>query len=630
MKKNWIMAALLLAGLPSVAQNINYALSAVAEPVKKNAHTITRYENQVYEVSDIDRATLNIHRVVTVVDAKGRGALTFVAHTSKFVALDDVDIKVFDSNGKQVGKYRKKDMSTVASGEGLIEDGYYTYFEIPVSTYPVTVETKYEYKYKGTLFSPSFQILSPGEGVEMASYTARVPKDLDLRHIANNINLKPEVTEDARNRIYKWTVSNLSPVEDEEGAVSSENRFPAIELAPNKFSQYGYSGDVSSWKNFGLWIKDLYKGLDELPEARKSFYRDLVKNAANDKEKIRIIYQYMQKNFRYVSIQLGVGGLRPFSAEFTDSKKYGDCKGLSNYMRAALKAVGIPSHVAIINAGHDDEPVNPAFPNNDFNHVILCVPMQKDSVWLECTSNTAEFAVLGTFTENRNALLITDEGGVLVPTPKSKSKDNQVMITSHIELQADGSGISKSEVRSGGEYRESMDELMIAKTDDQKEYLVNSLGFKHPDEFTISRKESQGLLGTALEMSYEKIPEFVAGNKMFISPRPYKIIMWKLPKAENRKLDYYFHHPFEKGDTTILRLPEGFTMEALPKSKELSCPYATYSTKYWFNEGEKAVYSTATLVLKQHKIPAADFAVVKKFFDEILLDDAQRIVIKKL
>ena len=83
-------------------------------------------------------------------------------------------------------------------------------------------------------------------------------------------------------------------------------------------------------------------------------------------------------------------------------------------------------------------------------------------------------------------------------------------------------------------------------------------------------------------------------------------------------------------DTTILRLPEGFTMEALPKSKEMSCPYATYTTKYWFNEEQKAIYSTATLVLKQHKIPAAGYAEVKKFFDEILLDDAQRIVIKKL
>ena len=132
MKKNWIIAALLLGGLPSVAQNINYALTAVAEPVKKNAHVVTRYEKQVFEVTDLDRATHSVHRVETIIDAEGKSSLIFREPTDKWTVLDDVDIKVYDAHGRQVGKYRKKDMNTVANGEGLIDDGYMTYFEIPV------------------------------------------------------------------------------------------------------------------------------------------------------------------------------------------------------------------------------------------------------------------------------------------------------------------------------------------------------------------------------------------------------------------------------------------------------------------------------------------------------------------
>lgn len=631
MKKHIAIAAIMsLTVLSAGAQNISYVLSSVAEPVKKNAHVVTRYENQVFEVVDLDRATLNVHRVETIIDAEGKGSLFFAEATDKYRTLDDVEIKVYDAFGKPAGKYRKKDMRTVASGEGLIEDGYMTYFEIPVQGYPVTVETKYELKFKGTLWYPRFWILEPGKGVEISSFTARVPKDQDLRFKEKNISLKPEVTEDAKSKIYKWTVTNLSPVENEEGAVSFESRFPAIQLAPNKFSQYGYTGDISTWKNFGMWIRDLYKGLDELPETRKAFYRDLVKNAPGDKEKIRIIYQYMQKNFRYVSIQLGIGGLRPYSAEFTDSKKYGDCKGLSNYMRAALKSVGISSHVAIINAEYNREPVDPAFPANTFNHVILCVPQQKDSIWLECTSNTADFGQLGSFTENRNALLITDEGGVLVSTPLSKPTHNQFIVTSNIALNEDGSGKIKAAIKTSGRYKEAMDDMMTEKKDDQKEFIVNRIGYKQPDEFELTKKESSDLYTTGLEMVYEKVPEFLAGNKMFIHPRLYKIWSRKLPKSENRKLDYYFQNPFEQTDTTVFQLPAGYTMDALPKGKELSCPYASYVTKYWFNEEQKAIYSTTQLILKQHKIPAAGYAEVKKFFDEILLDDAQRIVVKKL
>ena len=70
-------------------------------------------------------------------------------------------------------------------------------------------------------------------------------------------------------------------------------------------------------------------------------------------------------------------------------------------MKAALKAVGIKSYIALINAKYNSEPVDPSFPENGFDHVILCIPQPKDSIWLECTSNTTDFGVLGSFTENR-------------------------------------------------------------------------------------------------------------------------------------------------------------------------------------------------------------------------------------
>jgi hypothetical protein len=67
----------------------------------------------------------------------------------------------------------------------------------------------------------------------------------------------------------------------------------------------------------------------------------------------------------------------------------------------------------------------------------------------------------------------------------------------------------------------------------------------------------------------------------------------------------------------------------LPTEKELKCGYASYKSKCWYNEKENSIYSVTTLILKHHKIPAPDYAQVKIFFDNVMQDDSQKIVIRK-
>jgi len=596
----------------------------------KNASVIKNEENILLEITAVDRFTYTVHKVETILSEKGKDELDFVQYTNKYISLENAEIKVLDVWGKPITKFGKKDMTTVANGEGLIEDGYVTYLRIPARGYPITIEYNYQLKFKGTVSYPSFNIMSSGEAVLKSTFTARVLKELDLRYKEKNIQLKPGITEDAKYKQYQWTVTDMKPLEYEEGAAKFESRYPSIQLAPNKFSYYNHEGDLTSWKTFGAWIGNLYKGLDELPQDRKYFFMNMVKGASTDEDKARIIYEYLQTNFRYVSIQLGIGGLKPFSADFTDQKKYGDCKGLSNFMKAALKAVGIKSCLAIINAEYNSEPVDPDFPEDGFNHVILCIPQAKDSIWLECTSNKTDFGVLGSFTENRNALLITDNGGILVPTPVSRANENLLTANTYVEMSEDGSGTSVTTFKTCGSYKVDIETNLIEeKKDDQKEFLIHALGFKQPDEFEIDKNDNQEMLSTGIKMNIEKIPEFIAGNKMFIAPRLYKQWSAKLPKASNRRLDFYFSNPFIKTDTTVFKLPDGFIVDALPAAKNFTCEYGSYKNNYWYDATKNLVYSAAKLELTQLRIPASKYASVKTFFDEVLQEDAQRMVIKK-
>ena len=120
-------------------------------------------------------------------------------------------------------------------------------------------------------------------------------------------------------------------------------------------------------------------------------------------------------------------------------------------MRYMLKEVGIKSYPALINAGENKIPADPLFPTSPFNHVILCIPGDKDTTWLECTSKNSLPGHLGSFTENKKALLLTEEGGIIVNTPRSSYKNNSVQSINRVHINEEGDGQVLTSIQSTGD-----------------------------------------------------------------------------------------------------------------------------------------------------------------------------------
>jgi hypothetical protein len=610
------------------AQRRELASWRIPSDLRHSASVVVRSEEFELEISGLASAKYSIHRIITVLNAAGMQALFFVARTDKFTELENVAIVTYDSTGMITHHYGIKDLVVSLNGEELVDNIKTYLIRVPSNYYPISMEIRYDLRFKGILEYPTYRILAPGEALENSSYSVRVRKDLDLRYKERNIHLPPVIEEDSKYKIYTWKTKNLAPIPFEENTTGMREQYPYILVAPNKFRLDDYEGDMSSWKNFGIWYSDLQKHLDGLTEERAKFIQELVKPATDEREKVRLIYLYMQKNFRYVAIELGIGGFRPFPASFTDKKKYGDCKGLSAYMQAALAAIGIKSYQVLIQT-QADQALDPEFPCSQFNHVILCVPQPKDSIWLECTSRTMDFGVLSSITQNRLALLISDTGGVIVKTPGSAPRQNRQYAYSRIAIREDGSGHSQTEFRSTGEFKQELIQLQNEMPDRQKMYAVNQWGFKEPSDLQFGPDLVKNVFRVELVQNLESVPEFIAGDKMFFATRQYRICNQSMPKNDNRRADYYFTFVFEKTDTTAFLLPKGFTLDALPDSRKFSCPYASYSCHYWYDENSRTIFSAARLMLNQEKIPAQDYDSVKLFFDSVYVENGQRIVIRK-
>jgi len=613
------------------AQNIVFDAASIPEQLKKNAYSVKRAERINFDIKAINKASYKVHKVVTILNENGKDELEFHEFTDKFVSLESVQIQLFDARGAVIRKYKKSDLIMQSSGEGLVPDGKVFYIEFPAPAYPLTIQVDYELKLNGLLNYPRYQVQMPEQSVESSIYTATVPTDLDLRFKGINTTILPSTTDDGKIKTYSWSIKNLPALEYEVGAVSYASRYPHILISPNKFELDNYEGDMTTWKNFGKWYGLLAKSANNLTDERKQFFQSLVKDAPNDRDKIKIIYTYLQSNCRYVLISLGIGGFKPFDANFVDKKKYGDCKALSNYAQACLSAIDIKSYQALINSDYNKSPVDPAFPYNGFNHVILCIPNQKDTIWLECTSNTAEFGVLGNFTENKYALLIAEDGGKLVPTPKSNALDNVFSSNSLVELAEDNSGTVTVHLQTTGAYRQDFaNYLDNQKKDEQKKFLVNYIGYPEPDDFDIIYDLSNKKDDTKITMSLHKIPEFTAGKKVFLNPRIYKIWGSDLPKSDGRTQDFYFEHPFIKTDTTSYHLPDGYTVESIPEAKEFHNNYCSFSSSYTYDETKRMLQSVVKLELNEFKIPVAKYSSVKNFFNEVLKEYTGKLVIKRL
>ncbi|WP_332911990.1 transglutaminase-like domain-containing protein [Algoriphagus boritolerans] len=228
-------------------------------------------------------------------------------------------------------------------------------------------------------------------------------------------------------------------------------------LAPVKFKLDQYQGEMTDWSELAAWQYELNKGRDVLPEDFKAKVLAMVEGVEEPYEKVKILYSYLQKNFRYVSIQLGIGGWQTMTAADVVNNAYGDCKALTNLMKAMLETVGIASNYTLVRAGSDAKEIELDFPAPQFNHVILQVPTDGNPIWLECTSNVLPAGFLGEFTRDRHVLVTKEGGGFLTKTPAYNTEGwNLIQSQSKVSIDLQGNATITSNQQLYGNFSESM------------------------------------------------------------------------------------------------------------------------------------------------------------------------------
>jgi len=443
-------------------------------------------------------------------------------------------------------------------------------------------------------------------------------------------NLKNKCAKSTQNgkEVYVWHESVILPDLEPDLLPHPKYYRKMVKLSPVKFIEGDYPGNLSSWEDLGLWINTLNSGRDQLPDETKQKVLELIKDAKSDKEKVKILYQYMQNKTHYILIVLGIGGYQPFSADYVDTKGYGDCKALSNYMQALLKVAKIKSYYTLIYAGRSADDILTDFPSSQFNHVILCVPQPKDTIWLECTSQDQPYNFLGSFTDDRHALLITENGGELVKTPcYPKTVNTQIR---NVAIEIDDKGNAKTAVNTifNGLQYENREGINKQSQKDQYDFLKSEYPVSGMEIKSSQFIENKDEIPSIVEKLDLNIPMFasISSKRMFVKFNQFSSSV-NVPKNEERTIPFQLRYGFMDIDTVNVKVPADYTLEAMPKSLDLATKFGTYSLSVSQNGN---VYTCVRKYSSEkNTFEATDYKAYYEFKKQIANADKGRLVFVK-
>ena len=612
-----------------------YAVADISPLLRMNADAVIRLEEVRFEIKGMKETVLSSHYVITVLNENGDRWAAFSEYYDKLRSVVSAEGFLYDASGKLMRKVRKKDMEDRKAGAGssFVDDHRVKFHSFYQRIYPYTVEYTTEISNRSSLFFPMWTPRpGPGIAVEKSIMSVICPADYHFRYKMFLYNGEPVISSGKKDRTTSWTVTNQPAIQREPFSPRWHEMATTVLLGPTDFQVDDFKGNMQTWESFGRFVYSLNAGRDELPDNIRKEVHQLVDGLQDPRQKIRTLYEFLQHNTHYISIQLGIGGWQPFDAKYVASNRYGDCKALTNYMYSLLKEAGIRSYYTLIRAGKHEQYLTSDFPSQQFNHAILCVvPDGKDTVWLECTSQSLPAGYLSDFTTGRYALLVDETGGKLVRTPDYGLADN--MRTRSIKASLSDEGNLQVQAVTGyqGLLQDNIHGLINNLSKEKvREYLHEQLDFPTYDVNQFEyREEKTGepFINEFLDISVSHYAT-VTGKRLFIVPNVMTRSGLKLVADPSRRYPIEMGMAYTSADSVEITLLPGYEPESFPPDVHIKTAFGTYLCTTKLRDG--SIFYHRRMEQYGGRFPAARYAELLKFYEAIYkADRAQLVLLKK-
>ncbi|MDQ0065433.1 DUF3857 domain-containing protein [Chryseobacterium lathyri] len=578
-----MMKILILAALSTASVYFaqTYPVSDIPENLKKNADVVIRKDFTTAHINKIDEIKYQHNTVITVLNKDGDSKAQVYIPYQKGDDISDVKVTVYDESGKKVKSFSKSDFGDFANNTQGVFYSDSRILALPYTSayYPYTIDFSYQIINENTIFIPDFMpFSSPNTALEAAEFKVINKSGIDLKtktYPSKYNYASVSVADNGNEKTYSY--KNVPAIDDALMLPQPEKILPKVSFTLTKFNLEGNLGTLSSWADFGTWYyANLVEPVSASTPAIKAEVAAL-KLEGSTEEKVKKIYQHMQSKTRYIFVGLGIGGWLPMLPDEVQKKGYGDCKGLTNYMKTLLNEAGIPSHYCVVNSGSSQVSFDPDFPSMGGNHAILMVPTEKGNIWLENTSQQIAFNHLSYSTADRNVLAVTKKGIELINTPAYTAEQNREKQILKINLTEDNSINGEIQFAyTGSQYDNNLSYAYLSpkqRTDAMKARF-DVLNFEKVEMKDFVNDKDNAVIKFNIDFKANNYSKNTGTNLIFRAVPIFTNNYYK--SDENRELPFEIGQSFQDEYEIDFIIPKNYKIDEVPENMAINSEFGTY------------------------------------------------------
>lgn len=242
-----------------------------------------------------------------------------------------------------------------------------------------------------------FQYFAKRYPARRLAYTLILPKHREVYYHIEKMDPQFSEAIEGENKIMRWELDQVSPYE-------TEARMPGL----TGYLPYLSVSSFKDWQDMASWYATLIKDQLKLDHDTKKLVKELTQDLSDPLEIVKVIHEYVVTHTRYVALEFGIHGYKPYQVNQVCTRQFGDCKDKASLLVAMLKEAGVDANIVIVRTSDEGE-VHP-YPASlrYFNHAIAYVP--QFDLFLD---GTAEFSGIRELPDmdQGGLCLIVDENG---------------------------------------------------------------------------------------------------------------------------------------------------------------------------------------------------------------------------